>query len=261
MRKEIKTVVVLGMHRSGTSMTSAILEKLGINMGEDKLGATATNPIGHFEDKMFLDLNRKILNDAGGSWDNPPSKDSILNLKNKYKKEIKELLSNKIENWGWKEPRTSLTIDLYYPFLSNTYFVYCKRDEDDVAASLKKRNDMALEVGKKLKFIYDSRVEEFLNKIDDNRKIIFDYDEVLKSPEEEIEKLIKIIDLNVSDKEYDEALNIVMPKDKLNKLAQKRRKYDTIYRIKNLIIRGIKEPSRIPYNVSKPVKEISKSFL
>ena len=58
MNKEIKTVVVLGMHRSGTSMTSAILEKLGINMGDETLGPLETNPIGHFEDRMFLELNK-----------------------------------------------------------------------------------------------------------------------------------------------------------------------------------------------------------
>jgi hypothetical protein len=254
MDKEIKTVVVLGMHRSGTSMTSAILEKLGINMGEEKLGAAATNPIGHFEDRMFLDLNKKILDDAGGSWDNPPAKDSIINLKNKYEKEVKDLVFNKNENWGWKEPRTSLTIDLYYPYLSNTYFVYCKRNEDDVAASLKKRNDMPLEEGKKLKKIYDDRIGDFLNNIDDSRKIIFDYDEVLRNPEEEIEKLIDILDLKVSDKEYEEALNIVLPRDKLNELSQKRKKYDKLYRIKNLIIKGFKEPSKIPEYISKKIK-------
>jgi hypothetical protein len=254
MSKEIKTVVVLGMHRSGTSMTSAILEKSGINMGGEKLGAAATNPIGHFEDRMFLNLNQKILNDAGGSWDNPPSKDSILNLKNKYEKEIRELVSNKNENWGWKEPRTSLTIDLYYPYLSNVYFVYCKRNEDDVAASLKKRNHMPLEEGKKLKKIYDDRIDDFLNNIDDSRKIIFDYDKVLKNPKVEIKSLIKVLDLNVSEKEYDEALNIVLPKDKLKELSQKRKKYDKLYRIKNLIIKGIKEPSRIPEYIFKKIK-------
>lgn len=254
MDKEIKTVVVLGMHRSGTSMTSAILEKLGINMGEEKLGAAATNPIGHFEDRMFLDLNNKILDDAGGSWDNPPSKDSIIKLESKYKKEVKELVTNKNKNWGWKDPRTSLTIDLYYPYLSNTYFVYCKRNEDDVAASLKKRNDMPLGEGKKLKKIYDDRIGDFFNNIDVSRKIIFNYDEVLRNPKFEIEKLIKVLDLNVSEKEIDEALNIVLPRDKLKELSQKREKYDKICRIKNLIIKGLKEPSKIPKYISKKIK-------
>jgi hypothetical protein len=203
---------------------------------------------------MFLNLNKKILNDAGGSWDNPPSKDSILNLKNKYKKEIKDLVSNKNENWGWKEPRTSLTIDLYYPHLSNTYFVYCKRNKNDVAASLKKRNDMPLDEGGGLKKIYDDRINGFLNKIDDSKKTIFDYDKVLKNPEKEIENLIKIIDLKISHEEYDEALNIVLPKDKLNKLAQKRKKYDKLFRIKNLIIKGIKEPYKIPDYIFKKIK-------
>ena len=58
---DYKTVVVLGMHRSGTSMIASILNKLGVSMGKVMLGKTPSNPLGHFEDKDFYNLNRKIL--------------------------------------------------------------------------------------------------------------------------------------------------------------------------------------------------------
>jgi hypothetical protein len=250
MKKEIKTVVVLGMHRSGTSMTSAILEKLGINMGEETLGAVETNPIGHFEDKIFLDLNKRILNDAGGSWDNPPNYKTILDLKDKYKDEIEKLVSNKKENWGWKEPRTSLTINLYYPYLKNIYFIYCKRNEDDVAKSLKKRNDMSLEKGKELKKIYDSRIDDFLCKINTDRKKIVKYEKVLSNPESEIQKIINFLDLEVNKQQYKEAVNIVLPKDELDKIVKKRKIINKL----NLIKKGFKEPYKIPGYILRKIK-------
>jgi len=250
MDKKIKTVVVLGMHRSGTSMTSAILEKLGINMGEETLGAGETNPIGHFEDKMFLNLNKRILNDAGGSWDSPPKHKAILDLKNKYKKEIKKIISNKNKNWGWKEPRTSLTIDLYYPYLSNTYFIYCKRNEVDVAKSLKKRNDMPLNEGKKLKGIYDDRIDNFLEKINSDRKKVVEYEEILSNPELEIKEIINFLDLDINDQQYQEAVSVVLPKNELNKLAKKQRILNKL----NLIKKGFKEPYKIPGYILRKIK-------
>ena len=39
-----KTVIVLGMHRSGTSMVAGILNKLDINMGKKMIGKSASNP-------------------------------------------------------------------------------------------------------------------------------------------------------------------------------------------------------------------------
>jgi hypothetical protein len=222
-------------------MTSAILEKLG---------ATATNPIGHFEDRMFLNLNKQILNDAGGSWNNPPQHKAILDLKEKYKDEINKLISNKNKNWGWKEPRTSLTIDLYYHYLNNPYFIYCKRNEDDVAKSLKKRNDMPLEERKKLKKIYDSRIDDFLSEISTERKKVVQYEEVLSNPELEIKEIINFLDLKINDQQYQEAVNIVLPKDELNKLAKKQKVLNKL----NLIKKGFKKPYKIPGYILRRIK-------
>ncbi|ABN70622.1 hypothetical protein Smar_1536 [Staphylothermus marinus F1] len=52
--EEERTVVVLGMHRSDTSMIAGILNILGVYMGERLLGASWSNPLGHFEDLVSL---------------------------------------------------------------------------------------------------------------------------------------------------------------------------------------------------------------
>jgi len=66
--KRPKEIIILGMHRSGTSMLSGMLDRLGIDMGDDVVGRQESNPLGHFEDGDLLSLNELILAKAGGSF-------------------------------------------------------------------------------------------------------------------------------------------------------------------------------------------------
>lgn len=133
--REPKTYVVLGMHRSGTSFLSGALIQAGANMGD--VLARDVN-----EDSCFQSLNIRIPNSAGGSWDCPPSVGSIDAQRKKYSKEIQETISkHKGDRWGWKDPRTSLTFDLYEPYLTNDVYLYCCfRRPEKVVESLTKRN-------------------------------------------------------------------------------------------------------------------------
>lgn len=58
-------VVVLGMHRSGTSALSRILGFLGCDMPENLLGAGPGNETGHWEPATVLAVNERILASAG----------------------------------------------------------------------------------------------------------------------------------------------------------------------------------------------------
>ncbi len=48
-----KCIVVLGMHRSGTSAMTGLLSKLGASPGSDLLPANPSNPKGFFENKKL----------------------------------------------------------------------------------------------------------------------------------------------------------------------------------------------------------------
>ncbi|MDR3622080.1 MAG: hypothetical protein P4L85_22210 [Paludisphaera borealis] len=62
-----KLVVLFCMHRSGSSLTANVLQKLGMSLGPfELLGAAPSNPYGHFEPVPFLELNRKIQTWAFG---------------------------------------------------------------------------------------------------------------------------------------------------------------------------------------------------
>ena len=53
-----KTFVVLGMHRSATSLSAMGLSRCNVHIGDNLLGADAnSNPYGHFEDRDFIRMN------------------------------------------------------------------------------------------------------------------------------------------------------------------------------------------------------------
>lgn len=161
----MKTFVVLGMHRSATSLVAGGLKKFGIDMGGNLYMGNPSNPKGHWENRGFLGLNKKILRQAGGGWANPPSREKILALKNKFAPEINRLVKHsEAPLWGWKDPRTTLTIELYLPYLKNPHFICCFRNPLEVAKSLQLRNRFPIEKGLKLARIYNERLLEFISR-------------------------------------------------------------------------------------------------
>ena len=61
-------VLVLGMHRSGTSALSRVLSLLGCDLPKTLIGEDATNETGHWESNAIMRLNEEILESAGTNW-------------------------------------------------------------------------------------------------------------------------------------------------------------------------------------------------
>lgn len=160
----MKTFVILGMHRSATSLVAKGMSSV-FHIGETILPADSGNPEGYWENTRFIELNDKILAAAGGSWDRPPSRESILEQSPVFAKDIAELVrqeSGGRDLWGWKDPRTTLTVELYLPYLTNPHFVSCFRDPREVAMSLQRRDKFTLEFGLHLANEYNDRLLKFL---------------------------------------------------------------------------------------------------
>ncbi|MFW5891634.1 MAG: hypothetical protein ACOCUI_05395 [bacterium] len=115
-------VIILGMHRSGTTILSYILKSMGLFLGKD-LNI-------HHESKFFIEFNNYILSISHASWDYPLSAENLFKSKISYEETIKELntkinsiqfirkywdlnrvLFNNIDKnfWGWKDLRTTIT--------------------------------------------------------------------------------------------------------------------------------------------------------
>ena len=68
-----RIIFVLGMHRSGTSLTTNVLSELGVSLSEDLMPATHENARGYFESQTISFLQDRILASFGLAWDTPTS--------------------------------------------------------------------------------------------------------------------------------------------------------------------------------------------
>ncbi len=110
------------MHRSGTSFVTSTLARLGFHLGDDLLPADQGNPRGYFEDREFLDLNRRILQAA--TRDEPGHRDwgwTVSGLFDRsaadaFLPEARALVERRNaagRAWAFKDPRTTLLLDLW----------------------------------------------------------------------------------------------------------------------------------------------------
>lgn len=65
-----KLIVVMGPHRSGTSLCTHALQVLGATTGLEEVYASDENVKGFFEHERIILLNEALLAALGGSWDN-----------------------------------------------------------------------------------------------------------------------------------------------------------------------------------------------
>lgn len=167
-------VCVLGMSRSGTSLTARLLQLAGVYLGpeEELLGpelhqlagagdqvlekARQSNPGGHWEHYRLMRLNERILRSLGGNWREPPpmpagweSSAELDGLRDEAASLIAESFAGR-PLWGWKDPRNSLTLPFWLRLIPRMRCVVCLRNPIDVAASLQRRDGMPVELGVEL---------------------------------------------------------------------------------------------------------------
>ena len=61
-------ILILGMHRSGTSALAGTLGLLGVTMPAHPIAANPTNPTGHWEPERLVRINDRMLAEAGSGW-------------------------------------------------------------------------------------------------------------------------------------------------------------------------------------------------
>jgi hypothetical protein len=132
-------LVITGMHRSGTSLVARFFYHAGVDMGERFVGARPSNPYGHYEDVEILEFHRNILlREFGHSmWvPGPPP----LSATDRIRAEDLIMVRMEKSHWGWKEPRTSLFLDMWGELLPGALFLFVVRHPLLVLDSLSRRN-------------------------------------------------------------------------------------------------------------------------
>lgn len=149
-------VIVAGMHRSGTSALAGVLHNNGIIMGDEEKKdfyppPMKENPKGFFENIRFRRLNDSILSNSdyrvkSFSPDVPTQCWMSIEQRMAMRKLIDEF-TTKYDDWGWKDPRTSLTITCWLSMLAEmrllqeTFVLNVLRSPFDVANSMRVRGN------------------------------------------------------------------------------------------------------------------------
>jgi glycosyltransferase involved in cell wall biosynthesis len=143
-------ICVLGMSRTGSSLTTRILNLSGVELGpqEEMREPMPANPEGFWENAPITRINERILKSFGGSWHDPPPLPPGWELAEKLEPEREQaraLLAQTFaghELWGWKDPRNSITLPFWQRLVPALRYVICLRNPVDVAASLERRDEI-----------------------------------------------------------------------------------------------------------------------
>ena len=136
------------------------------------------NPKGFYENYDFRKINDAILFDSGYKVKDYKTIIPIPKL-SKRAKMIKtiEMYDSNFENWGWKDPRTCLTISNWMlvfeelDLIKKLKIIFVSRSSLSVARSLEKRNALPLEDGVRLWEIYTNRAIDFVSHMTSQQSI------------------------------------------------------------------------------------------
>lgn len=133
-----KTLIIAGMHRSGTSLTTQWLYRCGLNVGENLLGAGIGNDDGHYEDIDFYEAQKQILRNKNIE-DSGFTETPVPGLAVEEKEFLQSIITKKnslSKEWGWKDPRTCLFLKDYEDLLPEAYYLVVFRDWKSTVSSL-----------------------------------------------------------------------------------------------------------------------------
>lgn len=195
-------VVVLGMHRSGTSSVTHGLEALGVALGDDLMPPSPDNPLGYFEDLAVLEINEGVLGALGLRWyDLPLIPDAQWHATplRALQREAEALLEARLARfprWGFKDPRTLRVL----PFWNGVFehmglaprYLVSHRNPLSIVRSHQQRDAMEPNWAHLLWLVY---LLPHLELIAPHRHVVVDYDRLLTDPRGQLRRVAERLDL------------------------------------------------------------------
>jgi hypothetical protein len=145
----VSGVLVLGMHRSGTSVATRLVNLVGPSTSIDLLGPTTWNPRGIWESRSLIGFNDELLASTGHTWWYPPPDGGRYDTATAGLVAFTASARSAFDRvhpdapWVWKDPRTSLVVPFWREVLGPVVGLLVYRHPLDVAMSLQRRNAMS----------------------------------------------------------------------------------------------------------------------
>jgi hypothetical protein len=143
-------VIVLGMHRSGTSAVAGYLHSLGLELPSEALSAhPQDNPEGYFEPQRMVQINNRLLAALGLNWQSttPISPEELASTGlDHLREEIEQYLADTCtpgKKLMFKDPRLCRLLPVWLPIIEQyckaPLVIYAVRSARAVADSLARR--------------------------------------------------------------------------------------------------------------------------
>ena len=205
-----KAILVLGMHRSGTSALTRVLNLCGVALSDNLLPPNDDNKKGFWEHKDIVKIQEDLLLSLGSRWDNPrplPSDWLTQDVTKKAMAQITEILQKDFEGealWGVKDPRLCRLVPMWQKILKSlkveTHYVFAYRSPEEVAKSLGKRDKFL--AGRSLLLWLMYNLEAILA-VKSASSSVLSYDHFLEDPIASSDKIAKDLGLKWSVKKAD----------------------------------------------------------
>ncbi len=204
--KTSKVLIVLGMHRSGTSAITRGLRVMGVELGNRLIPPIeGNNDKGFWEDIDLNAFDNEILAELGQSWFSltPIDEADIALLKKRgYFLRAVELLGAKIgdaEVFGFKDPRVAKLLPFWREVFAHceldVSYVIALRHPLSVAQSLVKRDAMDSEQSY---LLWLGHIIPALVQSAGKPRIVTDYDQIMAAPEQELQRVANAFGLQLS---------------------------------------------------------------
>lgn len=195
-------IIVLGMHRSGTSATAGLLREMGCDLPNNLMAPNEMNSKGFFESNTITSLNDAILASAGMTWFDlnrfPKSWHSSLEAL-KFREKARAALKDQFGASGLfvlKDPRYCRLVpfweDVFTEHGVQPVYICIQRDPIEVAASLQKWQGIDLLYGQLLwlRHVLDAEITTRGKK-----RVFVSYDQILSDWREVVERISSNLDL------------------------------------------------------------------
>ncbi len=207
-RSATRVAVIVGMHRSGTSLLARLLDGLGVTFGPRVMTRSVPdNEGGYWEHTDIVAAQETLLDDvldrpwhrargleplAGDWWKSA----EVLPYRLALTAVLEQECSTAPHLFGFKDPRTArllpLWLDIFRESGIEPAFVLATRAPDAVAGSLHRRQNMPPALGR---LFWLQHTLEAVSQLDGSVRVVVDYDDLLADPGAVLPRLSHALDL------------------------------------------------------------------
>jgi len=148
-----KVLLLMGQHRSGSSVFTGMLEIFGAYLGRNiEMSPNKWNEKGYFENRDLYVINEKLLTLLRSSWDDCSEVNYDAISKEQREEQVKRIKSTIIKDvnnsetglFVAKDPRISILLPFYLEALKDTNIevelMFTTRSDREIIDSLERRN-------------------------------------------------------------------------------------------------------------------------